>query len=335
MRFSDIRSGLNQATLSSTTDNSEILQSRPMYKNISKTLFSEPEGVCETGKENNKNLQISPEANNDVVTAKGYLLSTQSKNSQYNNQQYVYPVLAGQIPQANSGIVHSPLVFPRSNNENNFQQQQQSFGLVTSDPTTPYNSNVGIQTQATIFSPQAQRQDEQRSSLDQPTPSPQESVPWYQMYPTPESSNTSGSGIGSLSTPRNGTPPECSTTYTPASMCSEPGSTTTRVEERETSQQYGLPVGNAYNLQQTQPNQTNQLFSVAGVQQTVMNSSGFVNVMPQNVITEEMRQAAASYQGAATYAPNIQNMGSGSRAGIHAEQIFRPSDCNDNPIHPV
>ena len=41
MRFSDIRNGLNMATLSSDNDTSEILQSRPMYKNISKTLFAE------------------------------------------------------------------------------------------------------------------------------------------------------------------------------------------------------------------------------------------------------------------------------------------------------
>ena len=336
MRFSDIRSGLNQATLSSSTGSSEMLHSRPMYKNISKTLFSEPDNLCEmSGEIQNENLlEIKPDSQlgrrGDRVTAKDCLLSTRIDSPQCSNAQQSYPSLSGRLPQANKRVNYHGPILPIADTTNTFLQQQQSRGVVISEYSNyslnVENSNAGsgipsmnIHPSQTVGENEEQRRAGslyQPSLVDNHTSESLGSFSWYQMYPTPESTNNSTSSTTSSSSTPHGRQlplPEWTATYTPASLCSDIGPSTLNNAVDETYQQYGVSSRKTYNPLEIRPIQINPTFQDPGLQQATGHPGCFVNLdnmtNRNQIFADEMRrQATTSLPGVvASYPTGIQN----------------------------
>ena len=356
MRFSDIRSGLNQATLSSSTGSSEMLHSRPMYKNISKTLFSEPDNLCEMSEEiqNENLLEIKPVnqlgRRGERVTVKDCLLSTYVDKPQWSDAQQSYPVLSGRLPQANKRINHHEI--PIADKANTFLQQQQGQGVVIAEYTNSSpnaeNSNVGMGLPQMNFhsSQTIGDSDEQRrtgnlyqpSVVDTNTFETPGNFSWCPMYPTPESTNNSNSSMSSSSTPQNRPLPipECTATYTPASLCSETGSATLNVVD-ETCQQFGFSGRKTYNPLEIRPVQMNQTFQDPGLQQATGNPGCFVNLdnmTNQNqLVAEEMkRQATASLsEVVSSYPTGIQNLVGDPRSSHMQNHYFMPVTAVTSP----
>ena len=357
MRFTDIRGGLNQATLSSSTGSSEMLHARPMYKNISKTLFSESDNLCEMSEEiqNENLLEIKPSSQlgkrNDRVTAKDCLLSTRVDSLQCNYAQQSYPILSGRIPQVNKRINYHRPILPIPEKATTFlQQQQQGQGVVVAEygDSHPNAENVGMGIPSMNFhsSQTVGENDEQRRAntfyqpplVDNNTSEVPGNFSWYQMYPTPESTNNSNSGMNFSSTPQ-GRPfsiPECTATYTPASLCSETESTTLNAVD-ETCQQYGLSGRKTYNPLEIRQIQMNQAFQDTGLQQTTGNAGYFVNLnnmtnQNQFVAEEMRRQATASLSDTVASCPTgIQNLIGEPRSSHVQNHYFLPVSAVASP----